>query len=90
MNPARLVLPALRWSAVTGFDHEAQHIATALELGVGGFIIFGGPASAVEALVASLRERSGEALLIASDLERGAGQQFQGLTELPPPLRSPR
>lgn len=85
MNPARLVLPALRWSAVTGFDHEAQHIATALELGVGGFIIFGGPASAVEALVASLRERSGEALLIASDLERGAGQQFQGLSELPPP-----
>ena len=85
MNPARLVLPALRWSADTGFDHEAQNITTALELGVGGFIIFGGTAEAVPRLVASLRERSSAALLIASDLERGAGQQFQGLSELPPP-----
>jgi beta-glucosidase len=68
-----------------GFDHEAEHIATALELGVGGFIIFGGTAERVSWLVASLRERSSAPLLIASDLERGAGQQFQGLSELPPP-----
>lgn len=85
MNPARLVLPALRWSGDTGFDHEAQQIATALDLGVGGFIIFGGTAEAVSRLVASLRERSVVPLLIGSDLERGAGQQFQGLSELPPP-----
>jgi beta-glucosidase len=68
-----------------GFDHEAERIATALELGVGGFIIFGGTAERVSWLVASLRERSSAPLLIASDLERGAGQQFQGLSELPPP-----
>lgn len=85
MNPARLVLPALRWRADTGFNHEEQLIATALELGVGGFIIFGGTADAVSRLVASLRERSSAPLLIASDLERGAGQQFRGLSELPPP-----
>lgn len=85
MNPARLVLPALRWGGDTGFDHEGQQITTALELGVGGFIIFGGTAEAVSRLVNSLRERSAVPLLIASDLERGAGQQFQGLSELPPP-----
>jgi beta-glucosidase-like glycosyl hydrolase len=85
VNPARLVLPALRWSGATGFQHEAQHIADALQLGVGGFIIFGGDAEAVSQLVVDLRNRSSSDLLIASDLERGAGQQFRGLSELPPP-----
>lgn len=85
VNPARLVLPALRWSEATGFDHEARHISDSLELGVGGFIIFGGDADAVAGLVRELRSRSGHDLLVASDLERGAGQQFRGLSELPPP-----
>ncbi len=85
MNPARLILPALRWSADTGFEHERRSIADALELEVGGFIIFGGTADAVRKLVADLRSRSASGLLVASDLERGAGQQFRGLSELPPP-----
>ena len=37
---ARLLFPALRWSADTGFDHERARIERALELGVGGFILF--------------------------------------------------
>lgn len=78
-------MPALRWSRETGFDHEARHIADALQLGVGGFIIFGGEAEAVARLVNELRSRASGDLLIASDLERGAGQQFRGLSELPPP-----
>ncbi|HEU4698492.1 MAG TPA: glycoside hydrolase family 3 N-terminal domain-containing protein [Gemmatimonadales bacterium] len=81
----RLILPALRWSDATGFDHEAPAIARALELGVGGFILFGGPADAVRTLTADLVRRAGRPLLIGADLERGAGQQFAGLTELPPP-----
>lgn len=85
MTPARLVMPAIRWKADTGFDHEAGPIDTALRLGVGGFIVFGGPREAVAALTRRLQRDAGRPLLIAADLERGAGQQVAGLTELPPP-----
>lgn len=86
MTFARLILPALRWRSGEGFAHEEPRIEEALALGVGGFIIFGGPADAVRALTADLERRAGRPLLFGADLERGAGQQFEGLTELPPPL----
>jgi beta-glucosidase len=86
MNPARLILPALRSDALSGFAHEAARIADALEIGVGGFIIFGGTAESVRKLTADLLRRAGRPLLLASDLERGAGQQIAGLTEFPPPM----
>lgn len=82
----RLILPALRAQADGGFGHEAARIADALDLGVGGFIVFGGTAESVRRLTADLLRRAGRALLIASDLERGAGQQVSGLTQFPPPL----
>ncbi len=81
----RLILPALRWRDDTGFAHEADTIAAALRFGAGGFILFGGQPDAVRQLTAELRARAGRPLLIAADLERGAGQQFPGLTEFPPP-----
>ena len=92
MNPARLVLPALRWDPERGFDREA--VDRALTLGVGGFIIFGlnaiqggrgVPARTLRALIIDVTARAGRPLLWASDLERGAGQQVAGCTELPPP-----
>ena len=81
----RLILPALRWQAATGFSHERDTIDRALDLGAGGFILFGGTADTVRALTAELRAKAGRPLLFAADLERGAGQQFTGLTEVPPP-----
>ena len=81
----RLILPALRWRPEGGFGHEAGAIADALDLGVGGFILFGGTVESVRRLTADLLRRAGRPLLIASDLERGAGQQVTGLTEFPPP-----
>ena len=84
--PARLILPALRSEALSGFAHEAGRIADALEIGVGGFIIFGGTAESVRRLTADLLRRAGRPLLLAADLERGAGQQIAGLTEFPPPM----
>ncbi len=86
MNAARLVMPAIRWDPTTGFGSEAGPIATALELGVGGFIVFGGTHEAVSQLTRQLEVDAGRPLLISADLERGAGQQMPGLTELPPPL----
>lgn len=93
MEPGRLILPALRWQEGTGFSHEARLIDQALDFGAGGFIIFGGSADDVRALTTELTERAlrlpgpraSRRLLFAADLERGAGQQFAGLTELPPP-----
>ena len=85
MTVSRLIFPAIRWRDDTGFDHEWEPIGQALALGVGGFIIFGGPAESVLALTQRLRREAGRPLLLAADLERGAGQQFDGLTQFPPP-----
>jgi beta-glucosidase len=81
---APLLLPAVRWDAAHGFAPARPAIEEALRLGVGGFIFFGGPAPAVAELTAELRRRSAVPLLLGADLERGAGQQFEGLTGLPP------
>jgi beta-glucosidase-like glycosyl hydrolase len=86
MTIARLLFPAIRWNRETGsYDDFRPTIERGRELGVGGYIIFGGPAAAVAELTAELREGSRHPLLIGADLERGAGQQFQGATSLPPP-----
>jgi beta-glucosidase-like glycosyl hydrolase len=81
---AELVFPAIRWDERAGFEAERPLIARALAEGVGGFILFGGEREAVRALTAELRAAARAPLLIASDLERGAGQQVRGLTQLPP------
>jgi len=84
MNLGRLLFPAIRWDAATGFAHARGLLDDALDIGVGGFILFGGNAEAVRDLTRELQARSAHPLLIAADLERGAGQQFTGATPLPP------
>src|SRR5688500_7504274 len=81
---AQLLLPAIRWDRDRGYADERARIDAAVAAGVGGFILFGGEAGAVAELTAELRARSTIPLLIAADLERGAGQQFVGATGLPP------
>jgi len=51
--------------------------------GIGGFIIFGGNKDEVKEFVHSLQSISDIPLFIASDIERGAGQQFNGATYFP-------
>jgi beta-glucosidase len=86
VNPGALVLPALRWREDGDFAHEEPVIEAALRFGAGGFIVFGGTEASVRRLTSDLRAAGGRPLLIASDLERGAGQQVRGLAELPTPL----
>lgn len=81
---ARLLFPAIRWDPAAGFAPGLDAAFADVELGVGGFIVFGGEARAVRDLTAELRARAGHPLLIGADLERGAGQQFGGATSLPP------
>ena len=81
---AELFYPAIRWDSTNGYEEQRESITQALNLGVGGFILFGGPAEHVAALTEDLQTRSRVSLLIGADLERGAGQQFSGETALPP------
>lgn len=83
-NPARLLFPALRAAPDGGLDGALAAATEASERGVGGFILFGGAGADVFRLSAELRARSTDPILLASDLERGAGQQFRGCTSLPP------
>lgn len=84
LDPARLLFPAIRWDPDVGAWDVRDELDRLAELGVGGYILFGGPTEAVAELTAWLRARSGHPLLIGADLERGAGQQFDGATPLPP------
>jgi beta-glucosidase-like glycosyl hydrolase len=84
MSVANLVVPAIRWDPVHGYANARPVIERGLELGVGGFILFGGEQDAVRQLTKELRSRSRVPLLIAADLERGVGQQIAGATGLPP------
>jgi beta-glucosidase-like glycosyl hydrolase len=81
---AELFYPAIRWDSTRGYEDARPAIEEALKLGVGGFILFGGPAEHVATLTEDLHSKSRVPLLIGADLERGAGQQFAGQTALPP------
>lgn len=83
-DAASLCIAAIRWDAARGYGDARPHIDAALRLGVGGFSLYGGTAEAVRALTRDLQQRSKTPLLIGADMERGAGQQFEGSTGLPP------
>ncbi len=51
-----------------------------VEKGIGGFILFGGTRQEIKPFIADLQSRSGIPLFIASDIERGVGQQVTGMT----------
>ena len=84
MNLGRVIFPAIRLEGIHP-ENVWPEIRDSIELGVGGFIVFGGAWGEVGELVRRANEHAGRRLLFASDLERGAGQQFAGATALPPP-----
>jgi len=55
-----------------------EKIYALVRKGIGGFIIFGGNRDEVKEIIHSLQSISDIPLFIASDIERGAGQQFKG------------
>ncbi len=81
---AQLLIPTLQWQPGQGFAEVRPLIEEALSLGVGGFQLVGGEQDTVRALAKELQIKSRHPLLIAAELERGAGQQFSGATGLPP------
>jgi len=73
----------LRWGD-RGPDEVWPEVRQALDLGVGGFCVFGGSVTGMREIVARALDHAGRPLLFASDLERGAGQQLREATPLPP------
>jgi len=54
--------------------------------GIAGFIVFGGEIEQMRRHVGKLQKDAGLPLIIASDLERGLGQQIKGGTLFPPAM----
>ena len=79
---APILVPAIRLDRDDP-EEERQALRRAAEPWVAGFILFGGHAEQVAKLTTRLRETAGRPIFIASDMERGAGQQIEGLTHLP-------
>ncbi len=83
---AQLVFPRLgSWMSPEQTAEQAALEAEALlaQYPVGGFLLFNGHAATTPAVIRRLQEVSEVPLLIASDLERGAGQQLTGATVFP-------
>lgn len=82
----RLIMPALRIDKVGVSAVREDALRLVDDLAPAGFIIFGGDAEDVARLSAELQQASPHRLLLAADLERGAGQQFRGLSRIPTPM----
>ena len=80
----RLFLEAIRLD-MEATEDALERARRALAHGVGGFIVFGGAEPDVARMIDILRGEVERPLWFAADLERGAGQQFEGAATLPPP-----
>jgi len=80
--PYPLIVPGIRLDKDADAETKLA-LERARQPWVAGFILFGGHAEQVAQLTADLRHEAGRPIFIASDMERGAGQQVAGLTRLP-------
>ncbi|HEX9792412.1 MAG TPA: glycoside hydrolase family 3 N-terminal domain-containing protein [Planctomycetota bacterium] len=75
-----LVAPAIRLNKGEGL---AEALRCLREFDPHIFLVFGGDAEDVKWLHETLEDQAKHPILFCADLERGAGQQFEGLTPLP-------
>lgn len=78
------LIATIGWDRDLGWAGTRETIDEALAVGVGGFFIRGGPRYEVAQLARALHAHSPVPLLIAADVERGAGERFPGAVHLPP------
>jgi beta-glucosidase-like glycosyl hydrolase len=77
-----LLVPGIRLDRDAKAE-EALALRRAARPWVAGFLLFGGEADGVRRLTQRLRDAAGRPVFVASDMERGAGQQVAGLRVLP-------
>ncbi|HCL80979.1 MAG TPA: hypothetical protein DHW81_01735 [Nitrospiraceae bacterium] len=78
----QLIIPRLDGDKI----HETSYrdkIFDLVKKGIGGFIHFGGEKNEITEFIAGLQTAAEIPLFIASDIERGAGQQFRNATYFP-------
>ncbi len=79
---AQMVMPRLNGTDLEDAGYRAQ-IEALIGEGIGGFILFGGDRENTPQRLRELQSRADTPLLIASDVERGLGQQLAGGTRFP-------
>ena len=82
-NCYQFIIPRLNGTDIN--KDFRKHLALVIK-GIAGFIIFGGRLKEVRKHIRQLQEISKIPLIIASDLERGLGQQLKGGTLFPPAM----
>jgi beta-glucosidase-like glycosyl hydrolase len=79
---AQMVMPRIDGMKL-GDSRYLEHIHALIQDGIGGFILFGGTLEYTPLQLQELQSLAGIPLLIASDVERGLGQQLVGATRFP-------
>jgi beta-N-acetylhexosaminidase len=79
---AQMVMPRID-GAKLGDPVYRERIEELVRQGIGGFILFGGDIEQTPRYLQELQSLSAVPLLIASDVERGLGQQLSGGTHFP-------
>src|SRR5512135_343146 len=82
-NYYQFLIPRLNGKSI---KKDFPHHLSLVKKGIAGFIIFGGRLEEVRKYIKKLQDESELPLIIASDLERGLGQQLQGGTQFPPAM----
>ena len=82
-NYYQFIIPRLNGGEIR---KNFRHYRSMVKKGVAGFIVFGGELKTLRRYLADLQSVSELPLIIASDLERGLGQQVKGGTLFPPAM----
>ncbi|MDO9289422.1 MAG: glycoside hydrolase family 3 N-terminal domain-containing protein [Thermodesulfovibrionales bacterium] len=83
MNFYQFIIPRLNGKDI---EKDFDYYLGLVKKGIAGFIIFGGKLEIVRQGISELQEEAERPLIIASDLERGLGQQLEGGTIFPPAM----
>jgi len=82
-NYYQFLMPRLNGEEI---GRNFEHYRSLVKKGVAGFIVFGGRLAEVRRHIDLLQKEAELPLIIASDLERGLGQQIKGGTSFPPAM----
>ena len=82
-NYYRFIVPRLNGPDI---KKDLFRYVSLVKKGIAGFIVFGGEIEQVRSCIARSQQEAEFPLIIASDLERGLGQQLAGGTPLPPAM----
>ncbi|HDH00768.1 MAG TPA: hypothetical protein ENG80_03035, partial [Nitrospirae bacterium] len=78
----QLIISRLDGEKLSSIQYQ-ERASELVRKGIGGFILFGGKRDEVKTFINKLQSVSEIPLFIASDIERGVGQQIDGATHFP-------